>query len=179
MFVPEWRRTDPASAARNGSQVNCPSRAARAAPARTGMTEAGEAKGRRISRVAPSRRRAVSTGPSRRSSASDPVPAVAAGRSTEAESDSAEPPPTVAAAESATGAAHRAAGGRGADGVPGGGVALGPPGGRDPVAQLGLEAGSPERDVGQHRHHVDHEGLALRPASGLAPGPAAVRPEGG
>ena len=56
------------------------------------------------------------------------------------------------------------------DEVAGRGVVLGPPGGRDPVAQVGLEAGPGQRHVGQHRHHVDHERLALGPVERLAPG---------
>ena len=53
------------------------------------------------------------------------------------------------------------------DEVAGRGVVLGPPGGGDPVAQLGLEAGPAQRHVGQDRHHVDHERLALGPVERL------------
>ena len=56
------------------------------------------------------------------------------------------------------------------DEVAGRRVVLGPPGGRDPVAQVGLEAGPGERDVRQHRHHVDDERLALGPVERLAAG---------
>ena len=45
---------------------------------------------------------------------------------------------------------------------------LGAPGRRDPVAQLRVEAGALQRDVGQDRHHVDDERLALRPVERLA-----------
>ena len=56
------------------------------------------------------------------------------------------------------------------DEVARGRVVLGPPGRRDPVAKLRVEAGPVQRDVGQDRHHVDHERLALRPVERLAPG---------
>ena len=46
---------------------------------------------------------------------------------------------------------------------------LGAPGRRDPVAQLAVEPGPRQRHVGQDRHHVDHERLALRPVERLAP----------
>ena len=48
-------------------------------------------------------------------------------------------------------------------------VILGPPGGGNLGAQLRVEAGALQRDVAQHRDHVDHEGLALRPIQGLPP----------
>ncbi len=63
------------------------------------------------------------------------------------------------------------------DEVAGRRVVLGPPGGGDPVAQLRVEAGPLERDVGQDRHHVDHERLALRPVERLAPGRVDQRQE--
>ena len=47
-------------------------------------------------------------------------------------------------------------------------VLLRPPGGRNALAQLGLEAGAPQRNVAEHAHHVDHERLALRPVERLA-----------
>ncbi len=47
---------------------------------------------------------------------------------------------------------------------------LGSPGGGDPVAQLEVEAGSAERDIAEHGHHVDDERFALRPVERLAPG---------
>ena len=46
---------------------------------------------------------------------------------------------------------------------------LGAPGGGDPVAQLDVEAGSAQRDVAEHGHHVDDERLALGAVERLAP----------
>ncbi len=56
------------------------------------------------------------------------------------------------------------------DEVARGRVVLGPPGGGDPVAKLLVEPGPSERDVREHRHHVDDEWLPLRPVERLAPG---------
>ena len=54
----------------------------------------------------------------------------------------------------------------------GGGVELlRTPGGRDPVAQLALEAGAGQAHVAEHAHHVDHERLALGAVEGLATAP--------
>jgi len=63
------------------------------------------------------------------------------------------------------------------DEVPGGGVVLGSPGGRDPVAQLGLETRPAQGYVRQDRHHVDDEGLALCPVERLAARPIDEREE--
>ena len=56
------------------------------------------------------------------------------------------------------------------DQVAGGRVVLGAPRGRDRIAQVALEPGARQGDVRQHRHHVDHERLALRAVERLATG---------
>ena len=49
------------------------------------------------------------------------------------------------------------------------GVVLGAPLRRDAVAVLGLEPGALQGHVGENRHHVDHEGVALRAVQRIAP----------
>ena len=68
-FVPAWSRTAPTSASRRSGRSKTPFTQARAPAARTGMVEAVNENGRRISQVAPSRRRVRDRAPSSRSSA--------------------------------------------------------------------------------------------------------------